>query len=144
MTFTKAMLEASPVRIDLDLDDVANAIDASAACEQACTSCANANLGEEDVFRLRRCIALCQNCADVCAVTVRVLSRPFEFDHAVAHGVLQTCVRTCKSSEDECHLHAPHHHHCAICEQACRACLAACTALLEAEAFRELRKIAGG
>jgi hypothetical protein len=144
MTFTRDMLEASPVRIDLGLDDVAAAIDASLACEQACTSCANECLAEDDVVELRRCIALCENCADVCAVTARVLSRPYTFDHQVVHPVLQACVRTCTSSAEECERHAAHHRHCAVCLQACRACIVACTAVLEDEAFEELRKIAGG
>jgi hypothetical protein len=144
MTFTRQMLEASKARTDLDLDAVAAAIDACLACEQACTGCANANLAEDELEPLRRCIALCTDCADVCGVVARVLSRPFGSDHLVVHRLLRACVRTCELSSEECDRHAAHHRHCAICAQACRACLAACTELLEAEAFAELRNLAGG
>lgn len=44
----------------------------------------------------------------------------------------------------ECARHDDHHRHCAIWAKACRACEQACAALLEAEAFAELQKLAGG
>jgi hypothetical protein len=144
MTFTRDMLEASPARSELELAGVADAIDASLACAQACASCANACLAEDDLAPMRTCIALCTTCADLCDVTARVLARPFASDHLIVHRLLEACVRACASSGEECEKHAPHHRHCAVCAQACRACLAACTELLEAEAFAELPNLAGG
>jgi hypothetical protein len=138
------MLEASPVQSDLDRDAVAAAIEACLTCAQTCTSCANSDLAEPDVADLARCAALCITCADVCLTTMQVLSRPFESDHGVTHHVLRACVLTCTSSAEECKRHAAHHRHCAVCEKACRACLHACEALLQAEAFQQLEKLAGG
>ena len=143
MTVAREMLDASPVPIELGAGAVASAIDASMVCAQACTSCANSCLAEDDVAEMSHCIALCDDCADVCETTLRVLSRPFGSDDLVTHRVLKACVRACTNSAEECDRHAAHHHHCAVCAKACRACLQACQALLETEAFRELEKLAG-
>ena len=144
MTHTREMLESSPVPVALDAAEVAEAIDACLDCVQACTGCADADLAEEDVAELRQCIALDQTCADVCAVTARVLSRPAHWDRYVTHRLLQACVRVCAECAEECHHHAAHHVHCAICERVCRVCERACAALLEDENFAELQKLAGG
>jgi hypothetical protein len=137
------MLAASPVQGDLDRDAVAEAIDACLTCAQTCTSCANSDLAEPEVAELARCAALCTTCADVCLTTMRVLSRPFASDDRVTHHVLRTCVVTCTKSAEECERHAAHHRHCAVCAKACRACQHACEALLQAEAFQQLEKLAG-
>ena len=144
MTDTREMLDASPATIALDVADLAAAIDACLNCVQACSACADADLSEADVNDMRRCIALDQTCADVCATTARTLSRPANWDRVVAHHLLRACVRACIECAEECAHHADHHRHCAICERACRACVRACNALLEAEAFEELQKLAGG
>lgn len=143
MTDTKAMLEASPTGVALDVAQVAAAIDACLNCVQACTSCADADLEERDLDDMRACVALDDDCADVCYATARVLSRPAQWDHIVVHRLLQACVRLCTSCAEECARHAEHHRHCALCEKACRACVAACNALLEADAFEQLQKLAG-
>jgi hypothetical protein len=137
------MLEASPTEIPLGIAEVATAIDASLNCLQACTSCADADLAEEDVDAMATCIARCLSCADVCDGTARVLSRPAHWDHLVVHRTLHACVRECESCAEECARHAHHHRHCAICAKVCRVCLQACSALLDAEAFEELQKLAG-
>jgi len=138
------MLNASSIALPCSADELAAAIDACLNCLQTCTTCADADLAEEDVAAMSTCVALCVTCADVCQVTARVLSRPAQWDDYVVHRLLQACVRACTKSADECERHAPHHRHCAICEKACRACIHACTALLDAEAFAELQRLAGG
>jgi Domain of Unknown Function (DUF326) len=136
MTDTRDVLDAWPIRVPLGSERVAAAIDACLSCVQSCTSCANANLCEAEIDDLRTCIALCINCADVCEMTARILSRPAGWDHFVVYHLLRTCVRTCTSSADECARHAHHHRHCAICEKVCRACLQACSTLLDSEALQ--------
>jgi hypothetical protein len=143
MTDTREILDASPSGVPLGVAELAAAIDACLNCFQACTSCADADLAEDNVDEMRTCIALCLNCADVCQLTARALSRPAHWEDFVVQRLLQACVRTCTSSAEECARHADHHRHCAICEKACRACLHACSALLDAEAFAELHKLAG-
>ncbi len=144
MTDTREMLEASPAGVPLGVAEVAAAIDACLNCVQSCTSCADADLVEDNVAEMRACIARCLDCADVCGLMARILSRPAQSDHVVVHRLLQACVRECTLCAEECARHAQHHRHCAICAKACRACEVACRALLDAEAFVELDKLAGG
>lgn len=138
------MLDATPVRVALGANEVAAAIDACLSAAQASTACADACLNEEDIEAMRVCIALDQDCADVCATTATLLSRPGRADHRVVHRLLQACVHACASSAEECERHAEHHRHCAICARVTRACEVSCKALLDAEAFEELQKLAGG
>lgn len=138
------MLDAAPAGVELGVAEVAEAIDTCLTAAQACTSCADACLAEDDVAPLRDCIALAHNCADVCEATARILSRPARSDHLLEHRLLRACTRACASCGEECDRHAAHHRHCAICARACRACVQACTTLLDAEAFVELQKLAGG
>lgn len=133
MTDTKEMLDAVRTPAPLPTADAAAAIDACLRCVQTCTTCANADLAEEEFDERRTCAALCLNCADVCDVTARVLSRPAHSDQLVTQRLLQACVRACGNSADECARHAHHHRHCAICERVCRVCAKACGALLEAQ-----------
>jgi hypothetical protein len=142
LTHTRELLAASPTAIPFGIAEVAATIDASLDCLQACTSCGDAELAEQDVKAMATCIALCVDCADVCDATARVLSRPAHWDHLVVHRTLKACVRECTRCAEECDRHA-HHRHCAICAKVCRACEAACSALLDAEAFEELQKLAG-
>jgi uncharacterized protein DUF326 len=138
------MLEAAPGRQSLDLDDLAAAIDACLDAEQACTSCADSSVAEDDVAELRTCIGLCSDCADLCGTTARVLSRQLRYDELLVHRLLQACVRACSSCAEECARHADHHDHCRICAETCGACELACRRLLDAEAFQDLQALAGG
>jgi hypothetical protein len=141
MTVTSEMLDASPTSAPLGVAEVAAAIDECLNCAQACISDADADLAERDIDELRTCIALCLKCADVCELTARLLSRPAQWDSFVVERLLQACVRVCTTCAEECAMHADHHRHCAICENACRACIQACSALLDAEALEELQKL---
>ncbi|HTX32794.1 MAG TPA: four-helix bundle copper-binding protein [Solirubrobacteraceae bacterium] len=141
---TREMLASFRIPIPLGIDEVATVIDACLNCAQSCTSCADADLLEDDVDEMRRCAALDASCADLCETTARILSRPGQWDEFVVHRLLQACARVCDACAEECARHAAHHRHCAICEKACRACERACNELLEGEAFTELQKLAGG
>jgi hypothetical protein len=138
MTATREMLDAAPTGGLPDAALFAAAIDSCLRCLQSCTSCADADLAEDDIDELRTCIARCLACADVCDVTARVLSRPSHLDRFVARRLLDACVRTCTSCAEECARHAPHHRHCAICEKVCRDCIQACNALLDVEIFQDV------
>src|SRR4051794_30810984 len=97
MSYAREMLEAAPATAYLDATDLVAAIDACSDAEQACTSCADSSVAEDDVAALRRCIGLDQDCADVCGATARVLSRQLRYDTVLIHHLLQTCVRACAS-----------------------------------------------
>jgi hypothetical protein len=143
MTNSKEMLNASPTGVTLGVSEVATAIDACLNCVQACTSCADSDLVEEDVDTLRTCIALDQNCAEVCDVTAGVLSRVAHWDEFVVQCLLQACVRICTTCARECSQHAAHHRHCAVCETVCLECVEACSALLDAEALAGIQRLGG-
>jgi hypothetical protein len=111
------MLDAYPAAVAVGAAELAAAIDACLTCVQACTACADSDLIEPDI------------------ATLRVLSRPGQWDLLTVRDLLVTCVRACTACAEECDRHAEHHRHCAICADVCRTCLRACTALLEGEAF---------
>jgi hypothetical protein len=127
------MLEASPACGYLSAAEVALAITACLEAAQACTSCTDSSLAEPDVDTLRDCIALDLNCADICFLTARLLSRPALFDRELGASQLDSCIRACASCAEECDRHAAHHPHCGICATACRECVAACQIVVRTE-----------
>jgi len=102
------------------------AIDASHACAQTCTSCADACLAEEMVRELRQCIRLNVDCADVCAATATLATRRTGSNEEVIRKMLDACVTACRMCAEECESHASMHEHCRICAAACRECELAC------------------
>jgi hypothetical protein len=128
MTHAREMLEAYPGRVALDAATLVECIEACFDCEQSCSACADADLGEEEVSQMRRCITMCLNCSDVCATTGRILSRQTEFESAMARASLQACVEACWLCAEECEYHAREMNmeHCRVCAQSCRRCERAC------------------
>jgi hypothetical protein len=125
------MLETYPGDLGgIDRQKLVTCIEACVECEQSCTACADADLSEETVAHLRKCIRTCLDCADVCNTTGRVLSRHTGYDANVTRAVLEACVATCKACGDECERHAAMHEHCRICAEVCRRCEQACRDLL--------------
>jgi hypothetical protein len=61
-------------------------------CVQACSACADACLGEENLQTLARCIRLDLDCADVCNTTGKIFSRQRGFDPAMTGAALRACV----------------------------------------------------
>jgi uncharacterized protein DUF326 len=133
-TPTIPMLETYPQSIDLDHAKLAAAIDALIACSEACTACADACLSESSVAELTKCIRTDNDCADICAITARVLSRHTGYDANLTRSLLETCATACRACGDECASHAEAHEHCRICAEACRSCEEACRQLLAAMA----------
>ena len=132
MSYTSQMLDSYQGKFNVDAARLAAAIDAMSDCAQACAADTDADLGEQDVAAMVRCIRLCLNCADVCTATARVTSRPADYDTHVTRPLLEACVAICRSCGDECERHAATHEHCRICAEACRRCERACQELLGA------------
>ena len=132
MSYARQLLDTYPGTLNADAGLLAATIDAVSDCAQACTADADANLAEQDLAEMVRCIRLCLDCADVCTATLRVISRQTNWDASVARPQLEACVASCKSCGDECERHAPHQEHCRVCGQACRRCEQACRELLDA------------
>lgn len=130
--FVAAMTASRRQNENADTDALAAAITACLACAQACTACSAACLRERELDRLRTCIALDLDCADLCATTAWVLSRNGAHDARLAAGLLEACQQACESCAAECARHADMHEHCRICAEACRACAGACRSVLAA------------
>jgi hypothetical protein len=107
------------------------ATDALTDCTQACTADVDADLGEQDLAEMVKCIRLCLDCVDVCTATAGVVSRLAEYDVNVLRPLLESCVAICKGCGDECERHAQHFQHCRVCAEACRRCEQACRELLD-------------
>ncbi len=117
------MLNQHPRAVPSKLEAYADAVTALGICEQVCTSCADACLGEsEDVSHLVRCIRANLDCADVCATTIRLITRQTEPDAPVVQAQLHVCVLACQTCADECSVHSARHGHCATCADTCRFC----------------------
>lgn len=98
-------------------------------CETACTICADACLSEPDVQMLARCIAVNQNCADLCAATSRLAARMGHHDKAMMQHQIQACREACRICAQECEQHE--HEHCRMCAESCRRCEQACDRVLQ-------------
>ena len=131
MSYARQMLDTYHRTLNLDPGLLAAAIDAASDCAQACTADADADLAEQDLAEMVKCIRLCLDCTDVCTATLGVVSRQTAYDPTITRPLLEACVATCKSCGDECARHAPHYEHCRVCEQACRRCEQACRELLD-------------
>jgi Domain of Unknown Function (DUF326) len=131
MSYARQLLDSYRGTLNVDVALLAAAIDAISDCAQACIADTDADLGEQDLTEMVRCIRLCLDCTDVCTATAGVISRPADYDADVARPLLQACVAICKSCGDECERHA-HMQHCRVCAEACRRCEQACRELLDA------------
>lgn len=132
MSYARQMLDLYPGTASADAGLLAAAIDALSDCAQSCTADADADLSEQNVAEMVRCIRLCLDCTDICTATIGLVSRQGELDASLTGLLLQACVAICKSCGDECERHAQHYEHCRVCEQACRRCEQACRELLDA------------
>jgi len=132
MSYARQMLDTYPRSFDVDADVLATVIDALSDCAQACNADNAADLGEQNVTEMAKCIRLCLDCADICTATAAVTGRQTEYAADVTRPLLESCVAICKNCGDECERHARMHEHCRVCGEACRRCEQACRALLDA------------
>ena len=131
MSYARQLLDTYPRTLNVDADLLAATIDALGDCAQACTADTDADLSEDNLAEMVKCIRLCLNCTDICTATAGILSRLAEYDADATKPLLEACAATCKSCGDECEHHA-HMPHCRICADACRRCERACRDLLSA------------
>ncbi len=128
---TQQMLRSHPSAVSYH-DALAKCIDACFECAQCCTACADACLASDMVEQMRHCIRTDQDCADLCGVTGRVLSRQTEPDAATLRSLVEACRAACHACGKSCRSHADQHEHCRICGDCCKACEEACETLLTA------------
>ena len=128
----RELLDAHPRASTFDRDLLLRCINECVDCAAACTSCADADLGEPDVLELVRCVRLCLDCADACDATARIVIRQTAPDRRVIRAMVEACAAACQACGDECQRHAAHHDHCRICADVCRRCEQACGDLVAA------------
>ena len=95
MTFHE-ILESHPQPTGLDRNLVLRCIDECLDCAASCTSCADADLAEDDVGEMVRCIRLCLDCADTCETTGRIVIRQTAPDLPLVRGTLEACSVACR------------------------------------------------
>lgn len=103
-------------------------INALAECQQACLTCADACLAEDDPKMLAQCIRSDLDCAALCGSALAVASRLVGEHGDVFKAAVEACRTACKACAEECEKHD--HDHCTACAEACRACEKACEAAL--------------
>jgi hypothetical protein len=131
MSHVSEMLETYPRDLGrVDRVRLQECIEACIDCAQTCTACADACLSEDTVADLVKCIRSNLDCADLCEITGRILSRHTGYDANLTRAALEACAQACKACGDECAAHAGMHAHCRVCAEACRRCEEACRELL--------------
>lgn len=105
-----------------------SAIEACNACATECEHCASACLGEQDVNKLARCIALDLDCAAMCRLAAEFMGRGSEFSAQTC----ELCTTVCDACAAECEKHPMEH--CKECATACRACAAECRRMAQTPA----------
>ena len=122
----REMISTHPQVQGSTADGLLRCIEECYSCAQTCTSCADACLGEDSVTKLRQCIRLNLDCADICAATGAMASRRTGSNVEVLRVAIQACAQACRACGEECEKHAQMHEHCRICAEACRSCEQAC------------------
>lgn len=107
-------------------DALLRCIEECYGCAQTCTSCADACLAEDMVEKLRQCIRLNLDCADICAAAGSIATRRTGSNIPVIRAVIEVCAAACEACGQECRTHADMHEHCRICAEACMRCAQAC------------------
>ena len=111
----------------MDMMAMQNLVEACAACEQACTMCANSSLGMTD---MAKCAAMCMNCADMSNTMMRIMMRPAAMDMASMMAMMEACKTMAMACAAECMMHADMSQQCAMCATACQEMAAACDAMM--------------
>lgn len=132
MNTIQEMLTTHPQKPTTHFDAVSACIAACFECEQVCTLCADACLGEKELEHLRQCIRLDLDCADVCGATGRMIARQAAPDPQLWRLTLEACAEACRACAVECSKHAAKFGHCRICREACLKCERACREVLQA------------
>ncbi|MBI5547102.1 MAG: four-helix bundle copper-binding protein [Deltaproteobacteria bacterium] len=131
------MMKTMPQKPFAARDALVDCIRACSICQQACVACADACMGEKAIDRLKRCIRLNLDCADICVATERVLSRQEAPDLSLLRHQVESLALACRVCADECAHHKDAYAHCKVCMDACKACEQSCNDLLGSAGFAQ-------
>ena len=102
-----------------------NCLNACFSCAQMCEACSNDMIGMEHHDHsdlMTRCIRLCRDCADICVLAAKFISR----SSLRAESLCRLCAEICDECAEVCKRHAPHHALCGPCAEECRRCADLC------------------
>ncbi|HEX6982499.1 MAG TPA: four-helix bundle copper-binding protein [Balneolaceae bacterium] len=108
------------------MNDHQELISTLAHCLSACENCASACLDEDNVKKMVSCIRINRDCADICGLSIKFLSRKSKNSNLV----IGICADICSECAEECDKYE--HDHCKKCAEACRKCADSCKDYLNA------------
>jgi len=111
----------------MDMTAMQNLMEASAACEQACTMCAASSMG---MAGMEKCAAMCMNCADMSNTMMRMMMRPAAMDMASMMAMIEACKTMAMACAAECEMHMDMSDQCRMCATACQEMVMACDAMM--------------
>ena len=104
------------------------------SCAQICNECSDDMVGMDpkghDNGLMARCIRMCRECADICALSAQWMSRL----SPLSEEMCRFCAQICNVCAEVCDKHAKHHPLCGRCAEECRRCAAACRDMAAAKA----------
>lgn len=114
---------------------VHHCIEACFSCASICDRCSDDMLGmdadkHKDKDLMQACTRLCQDCADICVLSARWMSRI----SSSADMLCRLCADICERCAETCELHAPQHALCGDCAAECRRCAGLCREMAGATA----------
>src|SRR5262249_37162589 len=80
MSYARPMLDSYPLTVNANASVLAAAIDAISDCAQACTADTDADLSEQNLAEMVKCIGLCLECTNICTAAGGIISRLAEYD----------------------------------------------------------------
>lgn len=122
-----SMMMGTTMMQGMDMTAMQNLVEASSACEQACTMCASSSLG---MAGMEKCAAMCLNCADMSNTMMRMVMRPAAMDLDSMMAMMQACMVMATACAAECSMHVDMNEQCRMCAKACQEMAAACEVMM--------------
>jgi len=94
-------------------------------CDALCNNCVTSSLDEDNIQPLSACIKLSIDCADICHLALKLLTR--DSSHTVS--AVELCMTICGECAAECEKHD--YDQCRLSTRACRQCESHCRIYLE-------------
>ena len=112
-------------------NDLSRCIEACTSTTANCLVCSDACVQEENAHELMHCSRVCQDTADICTVTSRIISRQLSPDWGLVRRMLQMCSVSVGLCAAECDRFSSYLPYCEECASVCRECQQACHLLME-------------
>jgi hypothetical protein len=126
----EAVIAGSSAHDNVHVKSLTRCIEMCLQCAASCTACADECLDEPDIAELRHCIRLNLDCADVCALLARLLSRRGDPELSTLRACLEAATGICSAAALESAKHGEELEHCKLNADICLACSRECDAAL--------------